>query len=305
MSNILQENSLKMIKEQKIVPYKIGNIYYGNGTFSLPALLENGIYYFKFPTSNMLAIQSEVDIENYLIKNGIPLPRFLIQDGKEIFQSKYGNMVFYAQEFIDGDNTPVLSKRLINDIVESIAQMHMKLKDFDKTTISIEKITDYQRLIELYIKNKCNGDSKEINKYLERIIRIGIDNVPTYPIHSDLYMGNIRIKDGNFKGFIDFSNIRESYFEDDLGKFFQSILLENVIIPEDIENLISVYENKCGIPISKRNIYVSTLYCMLDRYFNKEYRGSSKERFNSTIQKLFEQLERKIEIDATDIYTLN
>ena len=301
MSNFLQEISLKMIKEQKIVPHKIGNIYYGNGSFSLPVLLENGIYYFKFfPTSNMFTVQSEIDIVNYLIKNGTPLPRFLTQNDKEIFHSKNGNIFFYAQEVMDGDNTSVLSEHLINVIVDSIAQMHLKLKDFDKTTIHIEKITDYQKLIELYIKNKCNCDSKGIGEYLERIIRIGIDNVPTYPIHSDLYMGNIMVKDGHFKGFIDFSNIRESYFEDDLGKFFQSMLLENIIIPEDIENLIKVYESKCDIPLSRRNIYVSTLYCMLDRYFNKEYQGNKNKRFISTIQKLLEQLERKIEID-TDI----
>ena len=301
MSNILQEISLKMIAEQKIVTHKTGNIYYGNGSFSLPALLENGIYYFKFfPTSNMSAIQTEIDIVNYLIKNGIPLPRFLTQNGKEIFHSKNGNIVFYASEFMDGDNDPALSKQLINDIIANIAQMHSKLRDFNKTTMNIKKTTDYQRLIELYIKNKCNGDPKGISKYLERIIKIGVEDDPTYPIHSDLYMGNIRIKDGKFKGIIDFSNIRESYFEDDLGKFFQSILLENVIIPEDIENLIRVYESECGIPLSKRNIYVSTLYCMLDRYFNKEYQGNNQERFISTIQKLLEQLERNIEID-TDI----
>ena len=42
---------LKMIEEQQIVPHKTGNIYYGNESFSLPALLENGIYYFKFLSS--------------------------------------------------------------------------------------------------------------------------------------------------------------------------------------------------------------------------------------------------------------
>ena len=301
VSNILQEISLKMIEEQQIVPHKTGTIYYGNGSFSFPALLENGIYYFKFfPTTNISAIQSEIDIVNYLIRKGIPLPRFLTQNGKTIFHSKNGNMVFYASEFMDGDNDPILSKQLINDIVINIAQMHLKIKDFDKTNINIEKTTDYQRLMELYIKNQCNGDSKGIEEYLERIIKIGVDNVPTYPIHSDLYMGNVRIKDGNFKGIIDFSNLRESYFEDDLGKFFQSILLANVIVPEDIDDLIKLYESESGIPLSKRNIYVSTLYCMLDRYFNKDFQGYSKDVFTYTIQKLFKQLERKIKID-TDI----
>lgn len=46
-------------------------------------------------------------------------------------------------------------------------------------------------MIELYIKNNCDCDSKGIGEYLKKIIKIGTDNVPTYPIHSDLYMGNI------------------------------------------------------------------------------------------------------------------
>ena len=177
---------------------------------------------------------------------------FFQQDGKQIFYGENENITFYASEFVDGDNSTVLSNTLIRDIVINIARMHSKLKNFDKSTINIEKITDYQKMIELYIKNNCDCDSKGIGEYLEKIIKIGIDNVPTYPIHSDLYMGNIKVQNGKFKSFMDFSDIRESYFEDDLGKFFQSILMEGSIESDDIANLIKVYESESRISLSKK-----------------------------------------------------
>lgn len=299
---MLKKMALQMLDKSKIMPLKAGNVYYGNRSFTLPTLLSDGIYYFKFfPSANKPSIQSDVAVVNYLIENGISLPVFFQQDGKQIFYGENENITFYASEFVDGDNSPVLSNTLIRDIVINIARMHSKLKDFDKSTINIEKITDYQKMIELYIKNNCDCDSKGIGEYLEKIIKIGIDNVPTYPIHSDLYMGNIKVQNGKFKSFMDFSDIRESYFEDDLGKFFQSILMEGSIESDDIANLIKVYESESRISLSKKNVYVSILYCMLDRYFNREHTISDKQKIISVVQELLEQLERdcvgKNEID--------
>lgn len=269
---MLKKMALQMLDKSKITPHKAGNVYYGNRSFTLPTLLNDRIYYFKFfPSANKPSIESDVAVVNYLIENGISLPSFFQQDGKQIFYGENENITFYASKFVDGDNSPVLSSTLIRDIVINIARMHSKLKNFDKSTINIEKVTDYQRMIELYIKNNCYCDSKGIGEYLEKIIKIGTDNVPTYPIHSDLYMGNIKVQNGKFKSFMDFSDIRESYFEDDLGKFFQSVLMEYSIQSDDIANLIKVYESESGISLSKKNVYVSVLYCMLDRYFNREH----------------------------------
>lgn len=290
---MLKKMALQMLDKSKITPHKAGNVYYGNRSFTLPTLLNDGIYYFKFfPSANKPSIESDVTVVNYLIENGISLPSFFQQDGKQIFYGENENITFYASKFVDGDNSPVLSSTLIRDIVINIARMHSKLKTFDKSTINIEKLTDYQRMIELYIKNNCDCDSKGIGEYLEKILKIGTDNVPTYPIHSDLYMGNIKVQNGKFKSFMDFSDIRESFFEDDLGKFFQSVLMEDSIQPDDIANLIKVYESESGISLSKKNVYVSILYCMLDRYFNREHTIRDKQKMLSIVQELLEQLER-------------
>lgn len=290
---MLKEMALQMLDKSKITPHKAGNVYYGNRSFTLPTLLNDGIYYFKFfPSANKPSIESNVAVVNYLIENGISFPSFFQQDGKQIFYGENGNIAFYASKFVDSDNSPVLSSTLIRDIVIHIARMHSKLKTFDKSTINIEKVTDYQRMIELYIKNNCDCDSKGIGKYLEKIIKIGTDNVPTYPIHSDLYMGNIKVQNGKFKSFMDFSDIRESYFEDDLGKFFQSVLMEDSIQSDDIANFIKVYESESGISLSKKNVYVSVLYCMLDRYFNREHTIRDKPKMLSIVQELLKQLER-------------
>ena len=264
MGDILQEKSIEMLQEQQIKPNKIGNIYYGNGSYTLPALLDDGIYYFKFfPTRDISEVQSEVAFVDYLINRGISIPRFLNQNGREVFQSHNSSTVFYASEHMDGDYNPVLSRPLIEEIITSIAQMHSMAKDFDKSSVTMQKRTDYQRLIDLYIKTQCDRDQR------------GIAN-----------MGNIVTKDGKFRGFFDFSNLRESYLEDDLGKFFQSALEANAISPKDIDSLVKLYEKESGISLNRDNLYVSTLYCVLERYYKRGLSGYSEERFPSTIQNL-------------------
>ena len=287
MSDILREKSIEMLQEQQINPNKIGNIYYGNGSYTLPTLLDDGIYYFKFfPTRDISEVQSEVDFVDYLINRGISIPRLLNQNSREVFQSHDSSTVFYASEHMDGDYNPVLSRPLIEEIITNIAQMHSMAKDFDKSSVTMQKRTDYQRLIDLYIKTQCDRDQRGIAKCIERTMKIGVQDVPTYPIHSDLYMGNIVTKDGKFRGFFDFSNLRESYLEDDLGKFFQSALEANAISPKDIDSLVKLYEKESGISLNRDNLYVSTLYCVLERYYKRGLSGYSEERFPDTIQNL-------------------
>ncbi len=300
MSNIFRNKAISMLKKQGITPKKVGNIYYGDTNFILPVLLDSGIYYFKFfMRPNQQHIEAEISVVEYLRKNGIVIPEFYEQEGQKLFVSDdemQFKTIFYGSKRVEAEEEPDMTPEVIEEIVTQIAQMHIKLKNFDKSTISIDKVTDYQRLIELYIEKKDLCDERGISEDIEKVIRIGVDRVNTYPIHSDLYSANIMMQNNRFKSFIDFSDLRESYFEDDLGKLFQNLLGAKDISLEEIKRLMYIYERVSGITISRKNVYCSTIFRLLDRYFWKLSRGVQDVDYDIKIIAIIEDLIKELEL---------
>lgn len=301
VSNIFKEFAIQMLKDEKIAPKKIGKIYYGDKNFILPVLLDDGIYYFKFFMEPVQEhIEADIKVVEYLRENGISVPEFFDKNGRKIFKSSEDipfSTIFYASKHVEADKDEEysMSTETIEDIIRQIGRMHLKLKKFDKSKINIDKITDYQRLIQLYIDKKDLCDERGISEKIEKVIGMGIDKVETYPIHSDLHSANIMIENGRFKSFIDFSDVRESYFEDDLGKFFQNLLGAKNVNMSEISRIMKIYEDETGIKLSKKNIYTSTIYRILDRYFWKLSRGVIDMDYDIKINAIFESLIHKLE----------
>lgn len=288
-----------MLEKQGIEPKKTGNIYYGDTNFILPVLLEDGIYYFKFFMNPIREhIEADVMVVEYLRENGVEVPEFYCKEGNKIFTAGNEvpfNTIFYGSSHVDAEEEPDMPTEVIEDIIRHIAQMHLMLKEFDKSKIDVEKITDYQRLIQLYINKKDLCDERGMSETLERIISIGTDRVETYPIHSDLHSANIMMENNRFKAFIDFSDVRESYFEDDLGKFFQNLLGAKNVSLDEIKRLMDIYEQESGIKPSRKNVYSSTIFRILDRYFWKLSRGVQDTGYDIKIQGIFEELAKELE----------
>ena len=258
------------------------------------------LYYQFFLSPEKYNITAEVEVVDYLRKNGIAVPEFYEQDEKKIFYSGKSvpfKSTFFATKHLDADPDQEysMSKEASEDIIRHIGEMHLKLKDFDKSKISIEKITDYQKLVEMYISNKELCDERNISDKIEKIISFGVDEVNTYPIHSDLHSANIMMENDKFKSFIDFSDIRDSYFEDDLGKVFQNLMGSKGYTMEDVQGLVDLYEKETGIELSRKNIYISTMYRLLDRYFYKLSRGVIDTNYDIDINSIFERLIKEIE----------
>ena len=311
MNSLFKEYALEMLKEQGIKVDKSADLYYGHHKFVLPVLVDGGIYHFKFfITPEDEHIEAEVMVTDYLRENGISVPDFYENNGRKIFHSNMSapfKATFFASKHIDADPDQEysMSREASEDIIKHIGEMHLVLRKFDKSKINIERVSDYEKLVDMYVFKKDLCDERNISDKIERIIRIGEDKVETYPIHSDLHSANIMMQNDKFKAFIDFSDLRDSYFEDDLGKVFQNLMGSKGYSIEDVKELISMYEKNTGIKLSRKNVYISTMYRLLDRYFFKLSRGVIDTDYDIRINGIFEKLVKEIEKEELKKQKLN
>lgn len=98
-------------------------------------------------------------------------------------------------------------------------------------------------------------------------MRLLPDETVKCPIHSDICFKNIIFSKMQGMFLIDFSDLRFSYLEDDLGRFFQCILYENDVNIDVISSLIARYEKNTEFVISKKNLCISILFNVMYRYF--------------------------------------
>lgn len=297
MSKVLEDVAINMLKERNIIPEKTGKIYYGQDNFILPVYLNDKVYYFKFFTQpNKDTLEAEIKFTEFLRGNGVNTPQYYKQGEKNIFEGELKSFktIFYASEHIDADIEPDMTPELLIDIIRNIAMMHKQTKKFDKTSINIEKKTTYQKLMQYYVSKKDFWKEYGFTDIIEKVIEMGDEPKDTYPIHADLHTGNIMIENNKVKAFIDFGDIRESYFEDDLGKVFQNLLGAKGISIQGIKRLMSFYENETGYELSRKNIYISTVYQILERFYVKTLEEENPE-YTDKVTRILKDLE--VEID--------
>lgn len=294
MTRTLSQIALQMLHMNNIYPTKIANIIMGEDNFILPALVKGQIFYFKFFTTPRKEImESEVQVVNELRKKGIAVPEYFTKDGNSVFTSldKTFDITFYGSRHIDGTQNPVITDELLEEVIDKIAEMHKVIAKIDQSDLHLKSITDYQRIMNFYITNVGFCREKGLVGHIETIIQSGDEKTEKYPIHADLYFNNILFENDKFKSFIDFSDMRESYFEDDLGKFFQTLLCTKGIEMEQIKELMRMYERELGRNISKKDVYISIFYRTMYRYYcqSRENREvESEDRIQSILTQLVE-----------------
>lgn len=294
MTKTLNQMALQMLHMNNIYPTKTANIIMGEDNFILPALVEGQIFYFKFFTTPRKEImESEVQVVNELRKNGISVPEYFTKDGNSVFTSSEEtfDITFYGSKHIDGTQNPVITDELLEEVIDKIAEMHKVIAETDRSNLHLKSVTDYQRIMDFYITNAGFCREKGLVGHIEAIIQSGDEKTQKYPIHADLYFNNILFENDQFKSFIDFSDMRESYFEDDLGKFFQTLLCTKGIEMEQIKELMRIYEQKLGRNISKKDVYISTFYRTMYRYYCQSRENGeieNEDRIQSVLAHLVE-----------------
>lgn len=254
--------------------YKIGNsIFYGDNCILVPVEIDFKNYYCKiFITTSQEVLESEVKFVNFLINHGIHAPAFWVLNDTSIFFSdsiQFPAFFYFTQEIENDGDVTTLSDKLIKQIVMNIGELHLKTMEFTDTLPGIKKVADYQSLISLYIKHKKKCQDFGFSTIIEEIIFNGPNRVSQYPIHSDIYSKNILTVNNKFRAFIDFSDLRISSFEDDLGKFMQNLVGAKGIPVNSIERYIQIYENYTNTRIDRRNLFISIIYRVLERFFDK------------------------------------
>lgn len=251
------------------------DIYYGDGCVVVPFLFHDNLYYGKFFTqSTEQSILSEVLFVDYLRESRVAVPEFLFLDGKKVFYTDCLKFpcYFYATKHIESDNDSAnMTDGMIGLLIENIGAMHTQTLTFSSNLPGIVRITDYQKLIALYTQYKSLIDTANLNRYIDRIAAIGPDKTDVFPIHSDLHTANILTMHERFVAFIDFSDLRMSGFEDDLGKLMQNLIGAKGVSVDKIDYYIAIYENSTGILINRKNLYISIVYHILDRFVSKSY----------------------------------
>lgn len=291
----LEELGLDCIYNSDIEQIQVIETIDGDDNFIIKGLVEQQIYYFKFFNyANIEQIRAEIQVVNFLRRKNIIVPEFYKRNEQILFEHKTHNMVFYASKELKGNNKYSVNKKLLEEIIDSISNMHKKLMTMDASKINLKEITDKDRMAIFYNNNIEFLTSNRIEKYIKHAIENESEKNKKYPIHSDLYFKNIIFNDNKVVGFIDFSDIRKSYIEEDLGKLFQNLLCAHNFKIDTIEELIGRYKEKMNIFISDKNIYISILYRTVYRYYI-EYKESNfeKEKFEEVMNIISKKIIRR------------
>lgn len=291
----LEEIGLNCIYNSDIGKIQVIKVLDGEDNFIIKGLIEQQIYYFKFfYNANIEKIKAEIQVVNFLRNNDIIVPEFYKKNGQILFENKTHDIAFYASKELKGNNKYSINKKLLEEIIDSISNMHKKIITIDESKINLKENTDKDRIEMFYNNNMKFLTNNGIDKYIKLVIENKSEKNKKYPIHSDLYFKNIIFNDSKVVGFIDFSDIRKSYIEDDLGKLFQNLLCVHNFTINTIEELIWRYKEKMNIFISDKNIYISILYRTVYRYY-MEYKESDfkKEKFEEVMNIISKKIIRR------------
>ena len=250
----------------------------GDQSIIIPIGMNNRKFFCKtFLSRTKQQILSEIEFVETLAKYDVAVMSYLDINSRKVFCFPgFTNCWSYITESVEGERNVVLNNSIIFEIIDEISKMHYVTRKLDWSLSGIDTITDYQKLEQLFIDKQSFFESDFVGRIVENVLAGGHDNYLLYPIHSDLYCRNIMVEDHHFKAFIDFSDLRFSGFEDDLGKFIQSILLSTNLMMREIENFIIYYEKVSHLLISRRNLCISVVYHILELLF-LEIDGCEKE----------------------------
>ena len=248
----------------------------------IPVEVDGKKAYFKFlPQEFKERLEREVRIVKRLKEENCKVPDYYEQDGQVIFEQ--GEEVYYASYEVPG--TPAylnMNFDLLKEIMVELAKMHKVLR-----TIPLEgkKESDINRFRKFYEKNKNFFQRQGFSNKIERVLEREYEEEEYSYIHADINFKNIFVENNHITSFIDFTDLRIGYLEDDLGKLFQNILYLD-LTDEELEELIKVYEQELGQKVNRKNLLVSILFRIMYRYFGfvknkegniEEYKGKTEQ----------------------------
>ena len=255
-------NYNKLFLDNNIPVQKTEDEIKGFDGIILPVVIDNKRFYFKFlPKEFKMNIEREIKTVEELKKNNCNVPIYYKKDNKSIFE--IDNQICYATLEVPGIQfNKNVNKDLLKPIITELAKMHRVLKNIP---VLEEKESDLDRFHSFYEKNKIFFKKNGLEKYIESVLSKDYNNEDVIYIHADVNFRNIFVENEDIY-FIDFTDLRVGYIEDDLGKLFQNILYLN-LSDEELNELIKIYEQELGNKINNDNLVLSIVFRIMYRYF--------------------------------------
>lgn len=258
--------------------------------FIIPAIIEGNKIYFKFlPKEFKRRIEKEIEVVKILKRKGCKVPDYFEANGQVIFEDT--NIIFYASYEVPGISCErKINFDILKDIMIELSKMHKVLKE-----ISIEgkKESDLDRFKEFYKKNIFFFQQEKLCTFVEKILDRDYEEEEYYYIHSDINFKNIFMENEHVTCFIDFTDLRIGYLEDDLGKLFQNILYLN-LNDNELEDLINIYEKELGKKVNRKNLLLSIVFRMMYRYYNFiNNNEGNKEEYRIRTEKILQKIIRR------------
>lgn len=287
METIFEDLAKNLIGDEDIQITEVKRPIFGENNFVIPAKYNSDFYFFKFFMNPILgSIQNEVQFVNYLKRKGSLVPDFLTINGNIVFtpQKREGlHAVFFATKQVKGISNPPVTIALLENIIEQISLLHLNIMGFDNSIGTINQVTDFQQLINFYVSNRDFFLKNKLDKIIEKTITLGDDETAKYPIHSDIRFENIVFENNSVKAFIDFTDLRQSCFEDDLGRFFQYLAYSKGIGIKDLQHLANIYQQATGIILSSKNLRISLVFNTIFRYYFDSFQKRNMDKYEKTL----------------------
>ena len=264
----------------------------GDNCTVIPVIIDDNRYFFKVLNKSMLdKVLLEISVVDYLNDKGILVPSYYSKDNKKVFS--YEESIYYGSKEVKGVKASnIVTYKALESIVENIAKMHKEISNYPIENITcLEKNNDSDRLRKFYKEHKEFLIENNLIEYVENLLVKNTSTNRFYIIHSDLNFNNIFIDNGEFSSFIDFTDIKLGYLEDDLGKLWQNILYLENINSNELNKLKKIYENVSNQHIDENSLTTSIVYRIIYRYFcavdNKEnYESNYLDKTKKIIRKV-------------------
>lgn len=258
----------------------------------------------KFPHNHLQYLIQTVQLQNYLYKENVVVPKILLNKTEEVVSKFSNNKYFFIQEYVNGYSKEFskLTEEEIFSIGKNLAFLHTKLEKIDLDTfksdfLKYKNINELKMEIEIKKQDKTESSSKEFIHQLNLAEKILNDNNlnkilnqnKLQLIHGDFTPDNI-IFDGNeVKSIIDFELVRVNSKLQDIGRIILSTsFFNNKFNLLKLKSFINGYSTISKITyldiidsfkivwINEFNIWIQ------DRYF-KNYNPPKVEKFISEI----------------------
>ena len=214
---ILDAYNLGSYKSHSHIPHALGNTNYILTTSKRKYILK------IFEHSTKKEIQYQLQIEEYLHKHRIPIPR-IIHNTKNQALGIIKEKNFLLYEFVQGNHLKELSKALAIDLGKQVGNLHKTLLDLrisyhekDYAFIEFLRKQLHKKKISPFLK-------QEREKTLQELDHLNVQYLRRSIIHSDLHPENI-LAQKKITAFLDWGDVHYDYLIYDLGTLIKNFFV--------------------------------------------------------------------------------